>query len=99
MDRGSFSEVRYGSGVPRRGPERVGGPSLRFGTGRGTLGKVRDRSWDPWVGAGWVGRHLGGLGRVEGPSGIFGTGRGTLGEVRDGSGTCGEVLNGSGDHP
>ena len=86
MDRGTFGEVRDGSGVPQRGPERVGGPSLRSGTGRGTLGEVCDGSGDPRISAGWVGRHLGGLGRVEGPSGIFGTGRGTLGEVSDGSG-------------
>ena len=55
-----------------------------FGTGRGTIGVVRDESWDT----------RGDLGRVGGHSGRFGTGLGTLGEVLVGSG---EVQDGSGD--
>ena len=64
-----------------KGLIRVGGPSGRFGTGRGTLGEVgkgrgtlrevRDGSWDPQRDPKWV----------RGPSGRSGTGRGTLGEV------------------
>ena len=47
---------------------------MKSGTGRGTLGKVRDWSEDP----------RGGSGRVGGPTGRFGTVRGTVEEVRDG---------------
>ena len=50
---GTFKEVRDGSGDPRGGPGRVGGhserskgPSVKSGTGQGTLGEshgeVRD---------------------------------------------------------
>ena len=53
-----------------------GRPSMRFGTGWGTAGEVRDGSGDP----------RGGPGRVEGPSGRSGTGRRTHGEVLHGSG-------------
>ena len=35
-------EVRDGSRDPRGSSGRVGGPSVRYGTGRGTLGDVRD---------------------------------------------------------
>ena len=56
------------------------------GTGRGTLGEVRDGSGDPLGGQRRVGDPWGGLKRVGGHLGIVGTGRGTLGEVRDGSG-------------
>ena len=47
----------------------------RFGTGRVTLGEVRDGSGDP----------RGGLGRFWSTLGRFGTGRGTLGVIQDGS--------------
>ena len=75
----TFGEVWGGSEDPRRGPERVGGPSVgparvgghsgRFGTGRGTIGEVRDGSGDA----------QGVLGRVGGHSGRFVTSRGTFG--------------------
>ena len=85
--RGTLEEVwdgstdpRGGPGNPRRSPERVGGPlvrsgkgrgpSGRSGTGRGTLGEVRDESGDP----------RGGPERVEGLSERFGTGRWTIRE-------------------
>ena len=51
------------------------GTSLRSGTGRWTLGEVRDKLGDP----------LRGLRQVGGPSLRFGTGVGTLWVVRDGS--------------
>ena len=54
--------------------------------GRGKLRDVQNGSRDP----------TGGLERVEGPYRRSGTGQGTPGEVRDGSGTLGEVWNGSG---
>ena len=50
---------------------------MRSGTGRGTLGEVRDGFVDP----------PGGQGRVRGLSGWSGTGQGTLPEIRDGLGT------------
>ena len=56
------------------------------GTGRETLGKVRDESWDPRGGPGRVGRH----------SGWSWMNRGTLGEVWDGSGTYPKVWDVSG---
>ena len=56
---------------PQGGLKRVGGPSERFGTGRGTLRKIWYGLGDPRGGPGWV----------EGPSWRSGTGRGTLGEV------------------
>ena len=88
---------------------RVEGPSGKSGTGRGTLGEVRNRSGDLRVGEG----------QVRGPTRRSGTDRGTYGEVQDGSvdyprglgwdgepsgrsGTCrltlGEVRDGS-EHP
>ena len=85
MGRVNLGEVHYWSGDPQKspgwvrvswgGPLRVGGPSVRSETGRGTLGEVCYGSRGP----------LGGLGRVGGPSGRSGTGQGTLREVRDGS--------------
>ena len=52
--RGTLREVWKGLGDPRGGPEwvgdcwvgpgRVGKPSGRFGTGRGTIGEVRNGS-------------------------------------------------------
>ena len=48
----------------------------RSGTGRGTLGEVRDGSGDSW----------GIPGLVKEPSGRSGMGRLTLGEVQDGLG-------------
>ena len=39
--RGTLSEVRDGSGDHWGGSGWVGGPSLRFGTGLGTLGESR----------------------------------------------------------
>ena len=52
------------------------GTSLRSGSGRETLGEVRDRFGEPQKDPFWVG----------GPSQMFWTGRGTLREVRDRSG-------------
>ena len=49
---------------PTGGPERVGGPSGRSRTGRGTFGVDRDGYWNP----------QGGPGRGRGPSGKFGMG-------------------------
>ena len=40
--RGTLEEVRDGSGDPRGGPGRVGGPSGMFVTSRETHGEVRD---------------------------------------------------------
>ena len=65
-------EIRDGSRDPQGGPERVGGPLGRSGTGRSTLGEVWDRSEDPRGGPGRVGVLLG----------WSTTGRSTLGEVR-----------------
>ena len=45
---GTRGEVRDGSGDSRRCPGQVGGPSLRSGTGWGTLGEVRDRLRHPF---------------------------------------------------
>ena len=59
---------------------------MRFGTGWGTRGEVRDGLWDPRGGPGQAGNPWGGAGRVGGLSGRSWTGLGTLGEVRDGSG-------------
>ena len=42
--------VRDGSEDPRKGPVRVGGPSCRFGTGRGKLKEVQDVSKDSPIG-------------------------------------------------
>ena len=92
---GSLGEVRHESGDPPGGLARVGGPSGRSETGRGTLEEVRDGLGDPRGSQGWnvdlaggpvwVRGPLGGPGQVGGPSWRFGTGRGTLGEVLDGS--------------
>ena len=40
--RWTLGKVRDGSGDPRKGPRRVGGPTGRSGTGRGILGEVRE---------------------------------------------------------
>ena len=42
MGRGTLVEFQVGSGKPRGGPGRVGGPSGWLWTGRGTLGEVWD---------------------------------------------------------
>ena len=86
MGRGTLGEVLDGLGDPRGGSgqvvgpsvrlQRVGGPSGKSGTGRGTLREIRNGSGDSLVG----------LVRVGGPSGRFEMGRGTLGEVLDRSG-------------
>ena len=73
MGRGTFGEIRDGSGDPRGGPVRVGGPSRRSGSDWGTRWEVRDGSGDP----------RGGPGRVGGLSRRSGTGQGTLWEVLD----------------
>ena len=39
---GTFGQVLDGLGDPQAGPRWVGGPSVRFGNGRGTLRQVRD---------------------------------------------------------
>ena len=70
--RGTFGEVRDGSGDSRVGPVEVGDPR----GGPGWFGKWRDGSRDP----------RGAPRRLGGPSGRSLTGRGTLGEVLDGSG-------------
>ena len=67
----------------------VGEPSGRSGTGRRTLGEVRDGSRDP----------VKILGRVVGPLVKFGTGRGTLGEIWEGSGDTPGGRGRVGDHP
>ena len=69
-------EVRDWLGDPRGGTGRVGQPSRRFGTGRGTLEEVRNELGYPKRGPGQVG----------GPSERSRMGRGTLVEVWDGSG-------------
>ena len=66
---------------------RVGGPSGRSGTGRGSLGYVRNGCGDHWGGPEGVGEL----------SVRYGTGRETLEEVRNWSRTLGEVRNGSED--
>ena len=78
---GTFEEVRDGSWDPREvsgrvgespgGFRRVGGPSKRSRTGRGTLGEVWYGLEDP----------RGGPVRVGGPSGRSEMGRCTLGVV------------------
>ena len=60
-------------GGPQEGPRQVGGLSRRSGTGKGTLPKVRNGSWDSPRGPGWV----------LGPSERFRTGRGSVYEVRN----------------
>ena len=75
----TLGKVWDGSGDLHGGPKQVGGPSGRFGTGRGptgrsgmfrwTIGEVRDGSGDPWGGLGWVGVSRGGSRRVVTPSG------------------------------
>ena len=42
MDRGTVIEVRDGSGDLRGGLGQVGGPSVRYGKGRRSLGEVRN---------------------------------------------------------
>ena len=64
----------------------VGEPSQRTGTGRETLGEVRDGSRVPREVRDELGDPWGGPGRVRGPSQRSLTGRGTLGEVWDKSG-------------
>ena len=65
-------EIRDGSADPRGGPGRVGGPSGRYETGRGTIGEIRDGSWHTLGGSGLVGEVRDGLRTLE--------------KVRDGSG-------------
>ena len=48
----TIGEVRNGLCDLRGGSGRVGGPSRRFGTGRGILGDVQDGSVDPLRGLG-----------------------------------------------
>ena len=89
MVQGTLGEVWDGSGENRAGlervvdswvgPVRVGGPTGRSGTGRGTLKVARDGLREP----------RGGPGRVGGPLRKSGTGWGTLGEVRNRSRTLG----------
>ena len=55
--------------------------------GRRSLGEVRDRSLDSWIGPG----------RIRGPLERFGTGQRILGEVQDWWRTLGEVWDGSRD--
>ena len=85
MGWGTLGVVRDGARDPREGPERVGGISVRFGTGRGTHKEVwdvvQDSSGDTW----------GGQGRVRAISGRSGTGQGTLGS-EDPSGGPGRVV-------
>ena len=67
-DRGTVKEVRNGLGDSWGGPERIGRPSDRSGTSRGTrgrfatgretLGEDRDGSRDSRGGSGWVGGPL-----------------------------------------
>ena len=57
---------------------------MRFGTGRGTLGEVQDRSGKLLEVRDGLADPQGGPGRFEVPSWRSWTGRGTLGEVRDG---------------
>ena len=45
MGRGTLGEVQHDSGNPWGGAGRVEGPSRWFGTGRGTLVKVREGHW------------------------------------------------------
>ena len=52
MGRGTLSEVLDGSGDPRGGPGRVGGPSGRSVSGWGILEVVREGSEDPQGGPG-----------------------------------------------
>ena len=79
------------------GSRRVGGPSGRTGTGRGTLPEVLDGSGDPLGSPNGLGEPFrrsetgqgnpwGGLGRVGRLFGWSVTGRGTLGEVWNGLG-------------
>ena len=91
----TLREVQDGSLDRRGGPGRVGGASGRSGTGRGTLGVVRNSSLDsgvPGTGRRTLGEVRDGLEdlrggpeRFVGPSMRSRTGRGTLVEVRDGS--------------
>ena len=79
---GPLEKSGSGWGDPWGDPGRVRRPrglrngSGRSGTGRGTIGVIRDGSGDHW----------GGPGRVGGPLGMFGTSWGNLGEIRDISG-------------
>ena len=57
MGRGTVGEVWDGSGDPRGDPGRVGGTSVRSGTGRGPTGRS-------WMGRGTL---RGGPGRVGVP--------------------------------
>ena len=91
----TLEEVRDGSGDPRGGSGRVGGPSWRFGTVRRTLGrsetglvtlqKFGTVRWTILEVRDEPGDPRGGPGRFVGPSGKSGTLRWTLTEVRDGS--------------
>ena len=68
MIQGTLSKVQDGSVGPPNGPERVGRPSQRSGTGWGNLPEVLDGSGDP----------QGGPVRVGGPLGRSGTGQENL---------------------
>ena len=76
--RGTIPEISDESGDPRGGPGRVGGPSRKSETDRGTLpevreglgtlGEVRYISGDPHRGLGRFGDSPGGLERDGDPS-------------------------------
>ena len=78
---------------PRGGPGQGGGPSVKSGTCRGTLGEVQHRLGDSRGVSGRVGQLRDGSGDPRGdpvwvgrPSRWSGKGRETLGDVCDGSG-------------
>ena len=61
--------VRDGLGDPPCCPERIGGPSGRTGTGRGTLEEVRGTHGEIQDGRGTLGKVWGILGEVQGTLG------------------------------
>ena len=94
MSRKTFEEVWDWSGDPRVGLGLVERPSRISGTGRGTVGEVRDgsgtlvevrdKSGGPPEGSGRVVGPSGKSGQVRGPSGRCGMDRGILPMVRNG---------------
>ena len=96
MGQGTLPKVRDVSKDPPGGLGLVGGPSLRFEMGRGTLGVVQDGMVGPShrTRTGQVPSRRSRTGRgsswrsetSQGPSERSWTGRGTVGEVRDRSG-------------